>query len=272
MDLSQRKRIKPTMKVEHPAFPRPDPSAKLWRYMNWDPKFTDLVQEERLWMSWLSMFDDKFEGKTPTVINENLQRALSAARNDAERAVINENMEKLRRFSEMFYPHYYVSCWAMSDTEDNLLWNGYTSKPESVTVQTTFERLERALPQRLVGNDLNIGMVTYIDYRTGGFKRLNMFEWPMHKRRPYASEREVRALAYAGPNSSKEIQDHLFEGGEGSRRFQVCIPPVDPSILVEAIYLHPRADDAFAARAVEYCRANGLPDPRRSELAEGGTF
>src|SRR5262249_13690076 len=158
--------------MEHPAFPRPDPSAKLWRYMNWDPKFTSLVREERLWMSWLSMFDDKFEGKTPRVI-----------------------------------------CWAMSDTEDNLLWGAYTKTPESVAVQTTFERLERPLPQSLVGNDINIGMVTYNDYRTQGFKRLNMFERPMHKRRGlYASEREVRALAFACPFSSEEIGTHLLEG------------------------------------------------------------
>jgi hypothetical protein len=261
------------MNVEHPAFPRPAPAAKLWRYMDWDPKFTGLVYEKRLWMSWLSMFDDKFEGKTPKVINAELQRALSAAKNDAERAVINENIEKLRRFAEMFYPHYYVSCWAMSDTEDNLLWSAYAKTSESVTVQTTFERLERALPESLVSNDINIGMVTYIDYQTQGFKRLNMFEWPMHKRRGlYAAEREVRALAFADPISSEEIRSHLLEGSSGASRFQVCAPPVDLSILVEAIYLHPRADDAFTAGAIDYCRAHSLPEPRRSELAEVGSF
>jgi hypothetical protein len=173
----------------------------------------------------------------------------------------------------MFYPHYYVSCWAMNETEDNLLWGAYTNTPKSVTVQTTFERLERALPQSLVGNDINIGMVTYIDYRTQEFKRLNMFEWPMHKRRGlYAAEREVRALAFAAPIGSEEIRKHLFEGGSGAGHFQICAPPIDLSILVEAIYLHPRVDDAFAARAIDYCRAHGLPEPRRSELAEVGSF
>lgn len=255
---------------EHPSFPRPPGATKIWRYMDWQPKFTGLVEERRLWMSWLSMLEDKYEGKTPAIITEELALALAGAEDDAERAAISDNVTILRRFAETFYPNYFVSCWCVRDVESDLMWRAYTSTSEAVVVQTTVDRLARALPDYLY-----IGLVRYIDYRRQGFGRMNMLEWPMHKRLEYVDDRELRVLADAGlwdQVGGNRLRENLLEGGDGDTYMRVCAPPVDLTHLIEAIHLHPRADRDFATRATAFCKDNALPEPRSSELANGGSF
>jgi hypothetical protein len=53
---------------------------------------------------------------------------------------------------------------------------------------------------------------------------------------------------------------------------RIYAPPVELALLIEAIYLHPRADDSFIAEAIEFCSSNGLPPPQISELARAGAF
>ena len=68
--------------------------------MNWE-KFTWLVSEQRLWMTWLPMLEDKYEGKTPIIVSKEFQQALSSATNDADRAVINGNIDIMRSYGDI---------------------------------------------------------------------------------------------------------------------------------------------------------------------------
>jgi hypothetical protein len=238
--------------------------------MDWHPKFTGLVKERRLWMSWLSMLEDKYEGKTPRIITGELAQALASAKDDAERAAINNNIQILRQFAEKFYPNYFVSCWCVRQVESDLMWRAYTSTSRAIVIQATVERLAQSLPDYV-----NIGLVRYIDYRHQGFGRMNMLEWPMHKRLEYVDDRELRVLADAGlwdQVGGDRLRKNLFEGGEGANYVRICAPPVDPSVLIEAIHLHPHADAAFAAEAVGFCQDHALPAPKTSELADAGSF
>jgi hypothetical protein len=135
-------------------------------------------------------------------------------------------------------------------------------------IQTTVDRLIRALPDYLY-----IGLVRYIDYREQGFGRMNMLEWPMHKRLEYIDDRELRVLADAGLwVGGDRLRENLFEDGEGLNYMRICAPPVDLALLIEAIYLHPRADGCFAARAAAFCKDHSLPEPRPSKLTDAGSF
>ncbi len=221
-------------------------------------------------MSWLSMLEDRYEGKSPKIITEELQKALLSAEDEARQAAINDSIEILCRFAAGFYPNYFVSCWSMRDVESDLMWRSYTTSAEAVAVQTTFARLEQSLPPYV-----DIGLVRYIDYQTQGFGRMNMFEWPMHKRLQYAEDREVRVLANAAlldQLGGKELRSNLFEGGTSSQSVRVCAPPVNISTLIEAIYLHPSAGSKFTDKAAKFCHAHRLPEPRLSELAAVGSF
>jgi hypothetical protein len=121
---------------------------------------------------------------------------------------------------------------------------------------------------------LSIGLVRYIDYGRQGFGRINMYEWPMHKRLHYIDDKELRVLADTKipDDAGFELRKQLYEGGEGTSYKQVCIPPVDLGILIEGIHLHPESDEAFMVKATAFCHANDLPEPRRSELADIGSF
>lgn len=255
---------------DHPAFPKPPPGAPIWRYMDWDPKFISLVEEQRLWMSSLPMLQDKFEGTTPTKITEGLAKAASKMSSDAERANLEDSIRKIRQFAAYFHQHYYVSCWTMNEREKDVLWNAYTTTYRSVAIQTTTDNLRLALP-----NYVDIGLVRYIDYDKDGFPTENLLHWPMHKRLNFDDEREVRALASSMTLTEfggDELRSNIFVSNDPDKPNRIYAPPVKLALLIEAIYLHPRADDAFIAEAIQFCRSNGLPAPRISVLAAAGTF
>lgn len=115
----------------------------------------------------------------------------------------------------------------------------------------------------------------YIDYSTQGFDRLNMLEWPMHKRLEFVDDRELRVLADAGLHDligGNDLRAHLFEPIESEGSDRICAPPIDLSVLIESICLHPQASESFVRKAIEYCRAQGLPEPQTSHLAGIGEF
>ncbi len=221
-------------------------------------------------MSSLSVLEDKYEGKTPQIITAELQSALVNAKSEIERSNINNNIEILRRFATNFYDSYFISCWSEGSGERDLMWRSYTKCAEAVAVQTTSERLKRSLPDWL-----DFGMVRYIDYKTEGFRRLNMFEWPMHKRLEFKDDQELRVLANAlvrdGPFST-DVGNHLFEGEIGSQTVRICAPPIDISVLIESIYVHPHSDELFRNKVAKFCEENGLPEPHSSELGKIGSF
>jgi hypothetical protein len=253
---------------EHPSFPKPPAGSRLWRYMAWS-RCQWLVTERRLLMSSLPSFDDKFEGKTPTRVAEALSKALAEAKTDGDRAIIAGNIEKLRHFAAAFYSHYFVSCWHLNDVESAAMWGAYTKTPESVAIRTTIEALRRELPWFV-----EIGQVRYIDYDAQGFASMNMFEWVMHKRRHYAEEREVRAVASAlipDEIGGREMREQMFELVDKPTA-EFFAPLIEPTRLIEAIYLHPSATPEFAAEVAEFCKASGLPMPIPSALAAVGAF
>ena len=229
-----------------------------------------MISEQRLWMTSLPILEDKFEAKTPDIISDQLHRALSEAKTEAEQKIIHGNIRLICCFAEKFYPNYFVSCWSMNDVESNLMWEAYGKPPKAIAIQTTFDRLVQSLPKCL-----DIGLVRYMDYRKTGFERMNMYEWPMHKREQFRDEREVRVLADLNvPDElgGSELKANLFEGGVELSRVRMCAPPIDAFGMIESIYLHPRSDQLFADTVIKFCRENKLPVPQRSEMANSGSF
>lgn len=237
--------------------------------MNWE-KFTWLVSEQRLWMTWLPMLEDKYEGKTPIIVSEEFQQALSNAKTDADRTVINANIDKMRRFATAFYDNYYVSCWTMNETESDLMWRSYTSSTNAVAIQTTCEIVKNSIPKYL-----DVGLVRYIDYKTQGFSNFNIFEWPMHKRLQFVDDREVRILATGNipaEAGGDELRACIFYRQSGTSRVRICAPQIEPSALIGAMRLHPSSTELFARGAAQYCRDHGIIEPEQSELTGAGTF
>ncbi len=220
--------------LEHPAFPRPAGDAKLWRYMDWHPKFAGLVTERRLWMSSLDMLKtkDELEGSASTRAIPGLDTALENARSHADRATIGEGAERWRRLADGIGTHCYVSSWAMDTAECPLLWGEYTTGPRSVVIQTTAERLERSLPSYVY-----IGKIRYIDYEAEAFPTTNIFHPVMHKRPKFHADKEVRVIANPVMTmdelGGREWRDNIFSStGSHADSSRICAPPINLAVLI----------------------------------------
>jgi hypothetical protein len=88
-----------------------------------------------------------------------------------------------------------VSCWHMAPTESDSHWRIYGRNDEGVAIRSTIGAMKRALDvdqERVV----HIGEVEYIDFENGQIWLNSGFSPIVHKRREFAHDREVRAVAW----------------------------------------------------------------------------
>lgn len=141
------------------------------------------------------------------------------------------------------------------------MWRCYTSRPEAVSIRTTFSALRECLP-----NYVEMGMVRYIDYSTERLPTMNMFEYIMHKDAYYSFEREARAVAFP-PAVEALGAGHFRENHyemEASPGVLVYAPTVDLTRVIQGVVLHPEIPSEYEAKVIELCATHGLPHPERS--------
>jgi hypothetical protein len=226
----------------HPAFPRPDDAAVLWRYMPfW--KFERLVTDGRLLFPCADQFTDKREGTAPQGQTTWWEQLIAQAATEDQRQIVVENRDKIAGFASAFRSNYYVSCWHMSPCETPDMWQHYASAPDSIAIRTDFASL-----RALLMDYVEIGVVRYIDYAADRLPSMNMFEYIMHKDIEMRFEREVRAVAF--PPATAELglthfRENWFEG-EANPRFRAFAPTGDLKSLIHSLALHPEAPTASA--------------------------
>jgi len=184
-----------------------------------------------------------------------------------------DNFQRMQSFIASFRSGWFVSCWHRNEYENFAFWRIYGRDEracsecgrlviqggESVAVSTTFRRLEAALPAHI-----EVGAVPYLDYGTQGAELLNMFQYIMHKRRFYAYEAEIRAIA------SDSVATFPGIAGDHIRSNIVAgsyAPPVDIQNLIHFVVVHPEATSTFLAEIRALCDQNHLPAPILSGLA-----
>lgn len=217
----------------------PDSSMLIWRFMDYT-KFVSLLSSKSLFFSRADKFDDPFEGAKGLEVNKvqwdkyYLNFFEEAYRNPPEGHVnqktdLEIKLEAKRLLSDMNdigrndVKRTFINCWHENEVESEAMWKLYTKNmSEGIVIQTTFERLYRALNRN---PDISIGRVNYIDYGTR-FTGINEAFW--YKRKSFEHEREVRALI---KNYDKQ-EDGLAI-------------PVNINILIENIYASPTAEGWF---------------------------
>lgn len=230
----------------HPAFrPPDDPDAMIWRYLDF-AKFVWLLDQRRLTMPHCKLMEDPFEGSTPLAQIEQME------------AKGGRDVERLRRLAAEFRKGYFVSAWHMNDVESEAMWKLFSASTNAVALRSTFRRLREALPP-FVG----VGRVRYIDYGSETLPDLDLFQWIMHKRKSFAHEREVRAVASLhAPDDcgGREIRDQCDEAG--------YYPAIDIPALVESVHVHPLAERWFVDLVRRVVAKYGFDLPiHRSDLA-----
>lgn len=223
-------------------------------------KFEWLVTNQCLFFAPANGFPDPFEGSTPEGVLKWWKSAEANATNDEQRDIFQHNCKFLSEMAAGFREHYYVSCWHMNRDEDLDMWKCYTTSPEAITLRTTYCVLRECVP-----NYVRMGMVRYIDYLTERLPMMNMFEYIMHKQLCFSFEREVRAVVWS---LEEAVQPEYVYKSQDSPGFHTFLPPVDLSLMVRGIVLHPRATPDFHARMISLCSTNGLPKPETSKFCE----
>jgi len=86
------------------------------------------------------------------------------------------------------------------------MWQLYGLQGKGVAIQTTVGNLIASMANAT--QEIFIGTVRYVDYRTATFPEGNIF-WPLiHKRLSFAHEMEVRAVHVRWPESSTPGPEH----------------------------------------------------------------
>jgi hypothetical protein len=88
-----------------------------------------------------------------------------------------------------------ASCWHEGVDESLAMWKIYGGSTEAVCITSTVKRLAASL--RLTSEEFGyVGRVRYIDHREEYFEGENPLDPALHKRRPFAYEKEIRALVW----------------------------------------------------------------------------
>jgi hypothetical protein len=134
----------------------------------------------------------------------------------------------------------------MKESESPAMWKEYTSDREAVCIRTTFQTLQKLLPDQCF-----LGGVRYIDYDSDFIDPINSVNPIGHKGISYRHEREVRAVIWGGQNAAQ------FKA-IGEFGLQV---PIKLDSLIEAIYVSTNANAHYENAIEALIRSAGIIAP-----------
>ncbi len=218
----------------HPNIKTPSDSKVIWRFLDlW--KFLDIIDNQKLYMSRIDQFEDKYEGRVPVNLVNNLD--------DSHPLRIIDSYPRLRRSN-------YVSSWAMVEKETYALWKIYTDYRAAVAIKTNIKRLIKSI--EINSSSQHIGEINYVNFFSGSYTfRGNMFQPLFEKRDYFEFEREVRLITSLPAENNSE----LLKLPIGTKI------DINPDILIEEIYLAPHADESFKLLVEMKMESLGLSKP-----------
>lgn len=172
-----------------PAFPAPDPEAKIWRFMSL-AELVSLFSKQELFFSRVDKFDDPYEGSLPRLVQMQAENGLDKLTPQGQELIRDVRQHSGYVQSKLWTM---VNCWYVNSHESVAMWKLHAS--EGVAIQSTFQRFVDAIkPSEL---KIFVGLVKYIDYETESW---DLDKYPQtimrtfHKRKSFEHESELRAV------------------------------------------------------------------------------
>lgn len=204
-------------------FEKPSPNTQIWRYMDFT-KFVYMLEKGGLFFPTVDSFNDPYEGSYSRGNLSKRKFIFSRAKDKNQFVELISNIKEVR-------PHININCWHMNDFESAGMWKLYSKTNESICIQTTFEKLEKALP-----NKIRFGKVKYINYEKDWIPESDIYYPFIYKRLSFEHERELRAIF----NSTEGELGNDFERTENGYWVKLNL-----QTLVQRIYVSPEAQDWF---------------------------
>jgi len=201
-----------------------DENQKVWRYMGFS-RFMWMLQHHQLWMARADKLDDPWE---LAITNDEIDLLMGRHPIPTLDGPPQEPaLTRINRITDLWRRTTFINCWCANNHESHALWRVFCGPKEGVTIQTTWGKL-----QQLAGN-MRLVEVDYTGYE-GKIRTPNLNKVSIRKRHMFDYEHEVRIIAQDDtPNPN------LIRGEFG---FQL---PFDPAVLIDAIWVHPEADESF---------------------------
>lgn len=231
----------------------PDSEIKVWRYMD-VTKLVALMQSRSLHFARADTLDDRFEGSLHLLNRianvQMIDQLLKNQENNQSSAVLptrDQALENLADFFRRVRQWVFISCWHSGENESLAMWKQYGSSGGSVVIQSTYQKLQDALPSHTcVGNDkswgatsIHLGMVQYRNYHSLNEDfafNSNMLSLYIHKRAAFEYEKEVRALLMSPAGETRSVSNVAVN--------------IDFEQLVESIRVRPGTPD-WERRTIE---------------------
>jgi hypothetical protein len=247
----------------------PDDNQTVWRYMDFS-KYVDLMTTKELHFTRADELEDPYDCSPMQFLGEP-QKQLSL-----KYPQIKEGTHQHNTFNRLFV---YLNCWHMNDVESAALWRLYSeNKYETITIQTTFGKLDSEIKLKWPRDSISISKVKYdpdnagkpIDEIPGG-KLLTALGWEdiIYKRPSFAHEKELRAFIYQrvdklreGPLRNEAHLEKLMKDRPKYIRIRI-----DPAKLIEKVYVSPLAKDLFV-ELVKNISGELIDRVKRSDLYE----
>ena len=220
-------------------------------------KFVSMLVHKGIYFSRLDKLGDSFEGSLPKlnvqdqkiIVPEELKTNPEHAQN-----YIN-SFKNIRQAIKRFRTSVFASTWHMAEHESAAMWKLYARTEEAICVRSTFAKFEN-----LLGSDVFVGRVIYVDYDSYEIPLGNIL-WPyVHKRKSFEHERELRALI---PDFTKGFSSEVAQQPDGIWR------DIDLNALIERVYIAPTAPEWFIHTVQETLKQFGHSFPVvRSTLDE----
>lgn len=235
------------MKNDNPLVPagitEPSDDTTIWRYINFE-QYLNLLENKRMLLSSPSKFNDKHEG---AYANRNIQEVIKRI---IESNVSNAEMEisNLCHLHEDAYPFLksiFISCWHIANSETMYMWQTYAGLNEGVAIQSSYGRLKSILDSRFY-----IGLIKYYNDEA---LPINQIFRHFYKLKHYENEKEVRAIYY----SQDEFMNHIH-GNATVNKLQYEFE-IDPTVLIEKIFISPSADNNFQTSVSELASFYNIP-------------
>jgi hypothetical protein len=227
------------MFTEHIEFNTPLDETVIWRYMDlW--KFKDLILTKELYFPRIDQLGDLTEGIFPEESQNMLFKFLEDNGRQDEAQGLKGGFNNQRHRLDKF-----ISSWNISDNESFLLWKAYTSDVNAVAIKSTVGSLKLALSEE-PNIDNYIGSVNYHNISNYKFNG-NMFSLVNQKFDYYKGENELRTVSTL-PLAGSNIDDQPLY-----MRIKI-----DPEILIDKVYLSPKATQQHKVFIEKYLIDNGL--------------
>lgn len=190
------------------------------RYMSLE-KFEHILENSSIWFSKLDGFEDVLEGISPHPIKNHIL--------DHHNILLMDQNESTGKQTVI------VSCWIMSDSEFQYMWEEFVGPDEGVAVVTTISKLTQFI--HLYNDYSFIGRVNYVDYKT-------------YKMPPHLSGQSIERAF---------LKDLKFEREKELRIASLFFPQrgdiqavaATPRFLIDHVILNPKANGKYEQKIRE---------------------